>query len=426
MNEQLYCLSEEIKDRDYITASYYMKLPKEQNIIKRAESLAIGQTIGTWLPVPGITDEIREKHMGKVVRIFDVPAVDLSTQVTEADREYIIQIAYPTVNLTPDFPLMTTSLLGNDASTSAQVKLLDIEMPRQFISEFNGPNHGIEGIRKFTGVADRPLLLNMIKPCTGLSPLEGARIFYDTALGNVDLIKDDELLGSPSYSLAWERVREFKRAAKSAYEVTGREVKYLVNVTDGSMTIMDTVKRVLDAGADAIMVNFAAVGYSVLHQIAKSVSVPILAHCASAGVYTEGVNSGMSTPLAVGKLARMAGADMVMINTPYGGYPMLYQKYMQTMWQLALPLYDMKKSMPVIGGGVHPGMVETYIKEAGTDIILAAGGAVQGHPMGAARGADAMRYAIDAVMEGISLTDAAKDHEELKTALDLWGYHKAE
>lgn len=423
MNEQLYCLSEEIRGRDYITASYYMKLPKKQNIIKKAESLAIGQTIGTWIPVPGVTDEIRDNYMGKVVQIFDVPAVDLSPQVISEDREYVIQIAYPTVNLTPDFPLMITSLLGNDASTSAQVKLMDIEMPRQFVGGFHGPNYGISGIREFTGISERPLLLNMIKPCTGLTPSEGAKIFYDTALGMVDLIKDDELLGSPSYSPAWERVREFKKAAKSAYEVTGREVRYLVNVTDGSMTIMDTIKRVMDAGADAIMVNFAAVGYSVLHQIAQSVQVPVLAHCASAGVYTEGVNSGMSTPLAVGKLTRMAGADMVMMNTPYGGYPMLYQKYMQTMWQLALPLYDMKKTMPVIGGGVHPGMVETYIKEAGADIILASGGAVQGHPMGAARGADAMRYAIDAVMEGISLTEAAKSHEELAVALELWGYH---
>ena len=420
MDDKLYSLPENIRDKEYITATYYIKLNKDTDIMAKAASLAVGQTIGTWLPVPGITDEIREKHMGKVVQIYDVPSLDLSTQVTAEESQYLLQIAYPVINFTADFPLLITALLGNDASTSAQVKLLDIEFPRAFAEELGGPNFGLEGIRKLTGIEKRPLLLNMIKPCTGLKPEEGARIFYETALGGVDLIKDDELLGSPSYSKAANRVRAFKRAAEAAYEKTGKSVKYIVNVTDGADRIMDTVKSVIEAGADALMVNFAAVGYSILRQIARTVQVPILAHCAGAGMYYEGTDSGMSSPLAVGKLTRLAGADMVMINTPYGGYPLRYQKYVQTAAQLTLPMFNIKPSMPSIGGGVHPGMVERYIREMGTDIILAAGGAVQGHPMGAAAGARAMMQAIEAVMDGVAPTEAARDKEELALALKLW------
>lgn len=420
MDDKLYCLPENIRDKEYIVATYYIKLDKNIDIIAKAASLAVGQTIGTWLPIPGITDEIRDKHMGKVIQIYDVPSIDLSTQVLEAERQYLIQIAYPVINFTPDFPMMLTALLGNDASTSAQVKLLDIEFPRQFAEEFGGPNFGMEGIRKLTGIEKRPLLLNMIKPCTGLSPEEGAKIFYETALGGVDLIKDDELLGSPSYSKAADRVRAFKKAAAAAYEETGKKVIYLVNVTDGSAHIMDTVNSVIEAGAEAIMVNFAAVGYSVLNQIVKSVKVPILAHLAGAGMFYEGINSGMSSPLSVGKLTRLAGADIVMINTPYGGYPLQYQKYVQTAGALTLPMYGIKPSMPSIGGGVHPGMVERYIREMGTDIVLAAGGAIQGHPMGSAGGAKAMMQAIQAVMDGVPVMEAAEDKEELRIALKLW------
>lgn len=421
MDHYMFSLPEDIREKEYIIATYYIRLHKDVDIIKKASSLAVGQTIGTWVPVPGITDEIKEKHMGKVVRIFDVPSVDLSTQVEEEDRQYLIQIAYPTVNFTPDFPLLITALLGNDASTSAQVKLLDIEFPKDYAKQFAGPKFGIDGIRKITGVENRPLLLNMIKPCTGLKPEEGARIFYETALGEVDMIKDDELLGSPGYSKAYERVKAFKKAAQAAYEKTGRKVLYIVNVTNGAMTIMDTVSKAIEAGAEAIMVNFAAVGYSVLQHIARTVDVPVLAHCAGAGMFYEGIISGMSSPLAVGKLTRLAGADTVMVNTPYGGYPMLHQKYMQIVNQLTLPFYNIKPSMPSIGGGVHPGMVEKYIKELGSDIILAAGGAVQGHPMGAAAGANAMMQAIKAVMAGIPLEEAAKENEELAAALKLWG-----
>ncbi len=421
MDEKLYCLPENIREKEYIIATYYIKLDKSIDIMAKAASLAIGQTIGTWLPIPGITDEIRENHMGKVIQIYDVPSMDLSTQVTEEERQYLLQIAYPVINFTPDFPLLITALLGNDASTSAQVKLLDIEFPRGFAEELGGPNFGLMGIRKLTGIEKRPILLNMIKPCTGLRPEEGAKIFYETALGGVDLIKDDELLGSPSYSKAADRVKAFNKAAVAAYERTGKKVKYIVNVTDGAGSIMNTVQSVIEAGAEAIMVNFAAVGYSVLHQIVRTVKVPILAHCAGAGMYYEGINSGMSSPLAVGKLTRLAGADIVMINTPYGGYPLQYQKYIQTAAQLTLPMYHIKPTMPSIGGGVHPGMVERYIKEIGTDMILAAGGAIQGHPMGSAAGVKAMMQAVEAVMEGIPVSDAAKEKEELALALKLWG-----
>ena len=423
MDSVLYTLSEHIHGQNYVIASYYIKLPKEVDVIKKASTLAVGQTIGTWIPIPGITDEIREKYMGKVVNIFDIPALDLATQIEEEERKYIIQIAYPAVNFGNDLPLLITSLLGNDASTSAQVKLLDIEFPEEFTKKFAGPQFGIDGVREYTKVKGRPFLLNMVKPCTGLTPEEGAKIFYQTALGGVDFIKDDELLGNPSYSHPADRVKAFRKAAKAAYEESGNNVKYFVNVTSGTAEIMDNVKAVEDAGADGIMINFAAVGYSVLKQVAEETNLPILGHAAGSGMVYEGTLNGMSSPLAVGKLARLAGADIVMVNTPYGGYPLSYQKYMQTIEQLILPFYHLKASMPSIGGGVHPGMVEKYIREVGCDIVLAAGGAVQGHPGGATVGAKAMRQAIEIVMSGEDFESAAREKKELSEALSLWKYH---
>ena len=98
MDSVMYALPENIRNKAFVIASYYIKLNKGADILKKASALAVGQTIGTWIPIPGITEEIREKYMGKVVSVFDVPALDLSTQVDTEDREYIIQIAYPSVN----------------------------------------------------------------------------------------------------------------------------------------------------------------------------------------------------------------------------------------------------------------------------------------------------------------------------------------
>ena len=54
--------------------------------------------------------------------------------------------------------------------------------------------------------------------------------------------------------------------------------------------------------------------------------------------------------------------------------------------------------------------------------MLAAGGAIQGHNMGAIAGARAMRQAIDIVVNGGDFQNEYAQFEELKNAVDRWGY----
>jgi 2,3-diketo-5-methylthiopentyl-1-phosphate enolase len=61
------------------------------------------------------------------------------------------------------------------------------------------------------------------------------------------------------------------------------------------------------------------------------------------------------------------------------------------------------------------------IAEYGTDIVLATGGGLLGHPDGATAGAKAMRQAVDAAMQDRELVDAAADNPELKKAIEQWG-----
>jgi len=45
-----------------------------------------------------------------------------------------------------------------------------------------------------------------------------------------------------------------------------------------------------------------------------------------------------------------------------------------------------------------------------------------GHPDGPAAGAKAVRQALDAIIQGISLDEYAKTHKELARALEKWGH----
>ena len=49
------------------------------------------------------------------------------------------------------------------------------------------------------------------------------------------------------------------------------------------------------------------------------------------------------------------------------------------------------------------------------------GGGTIGHPDGPRAGAAAVRQALDAISKGIPLEDYAKDHKELRRALEKWG-----
>lgn len=417
---EMFSLSESIRGEDYLLATFYLTMPAEADVLAKATGYAVGQTIGTWIEVPGVTEEMRRRHRGRVVKILEAPPVDLATQ-TAATSGYFLQIALPTVNFGPSIPMLLATAIGNDVSTSVQAKLVDLEIPDALARELAGPRFGIAGVRELVGVPDRPLVLNMIKPCTGLTPEQGAAIFYQTALGGVDLIKDDELMGNPSFSPVVDRVKAYLGAAARARDVTGREVLYIPNVTDRPDRLLDTARRAVDAGARAVMIAYASAGYGTLQALSESIGVPILAHYAGATPYFEGPATGMSAPLALGLLPRLAGGDMMLTITPYGGYPLRRLPYLRTAHELTLPRPHIAPAFPVVGGGVHPGTVETYLRDLGPDIILGAGGAIQGHPDGAAAGADAMRQAIDAVMAGRPVADAAREHPALGRALERFG-----
>lgn len=417
----LFSLPEHLRGDDYVIATYYLELGSGVDVLAKTTSFAVGQTIGTWLPVPGITPEIRNRHEGRVVGIFSAPAFDTDTGDGQGSFGYFLRIALPVINFGASLPMLLTTLLGNDASTSVEAKLVDLELPDSLTAELPGPQFGVEGIRQLTGVSDRPLLLNMIKPCTGLTPEAGADIFYETALGGIDLIKDDELMANPSYSPVVDRVKAYTEAGRRAFDHTGKDTIYIPNITDRPDRLLENAQRAVEAGARAVMVTYATVGYGALHALAETVDVPILGHFAGTGPYFEGARSGMSAPLAAGLLPRIAGADMILTTTPYGGYPIRRLQYLRTVHQLLLPRPHIRPAMPIIGGGVHPGTVSRYVDDLGSDIVLGAGGAIQGHPGGPASGVRAMRQAIDAKAAGTPLAEAAKEHEELGQAIEAWG-----
>ncbi len=423
MNELAFVYAEELVGKPYVTATYYLEMDGDVDMVAKAASFAVGQSVGTWTPVPGITREMLEKHMARIVALYDVPPVELQADLPAGKRSYYVQIAFPEVNFGCQFPMMLTTLLGNDVSTATQLKLVDLTLSPSFAAGFGGPKFGIAGLRERLGISRRPILLNMIKPCTGFGPEAGAEFFAQSARGGVDIVKDDELLGNTSFSAMLERVRAYGRAREQVYQETGHRAAYCPNITDRPDRMAENARRAQELGADLVMINSVAAGLSAIQEIAEDarVELPILAHYAGAGTMVENPRAGIASPLLLGKLTRLAGADAALFGSVYSSYPLLREKYLRTAHLQTMPLYNIKPSLPAVGGGIHPATAVRIVQDIGCDVLLAVGGAIQGHPDGPAAGGRAMRQAIDAAVEEVPLSHKADEHPELRRALERWG-----
>ncbi|TET81054.1 MAG: ribulose 1,5-bisphosphate carboxylase [Anaerolineales bacterium] len=413
-------LAEGIDYDESIIATYVIQYPSRIDMRDIGQAIAIEQSTGTWTPVPGETAEVRKKHVAKMIGLWEIPYYEWSLP-TEGERKYVLQVAFPIINFTSQIPMLFASVIGN-ISMFGKLKLVDLRLPEKFVAGFPGPKFGIEGMRELLNTPKRPQTNIMIKPCTGWTPEWGAKTFRDIAMGGVDIVKDDELIADAEYNRIAERLPLFMEAERQAFEETGERTLYAVNVTDTIPQVFDNAKLAIELGANCLMVNVYATGFPIMRALAEDpeINVPILAHPDVVGATYMSTNHGITAQLLLGKLARIAGADMVVYPHYQGKVPITRDNCIQIGRNLTFPLYDVKKAWPMPGGGVHPHTVESLVEDFGFDIMVGAGGPVHAHPMGTVAGARAFRQAVDAAAAGISLEDAAEEFEELRIAMELW------
>jgi ribulose 1,5-bisphosphate carboxylase large subunit-like protein len=403
----------EAKDIDFekhVVATYY--LDTDLDLRKAAEALAGEQSTGTWIRVGFETDDLIEKYSAKVLEA----------------KDKIVKIAFPHGNFGPVVPMLLTTVAGNlfEMKDFKNIKLLDLEFPESYVKNFKGPKFGIKGTKKVLGVKERPLIGCIVKPCVGLEPKQFAEACYQAAVGGVDFIKDDELIANPQYSPIEERVTETMEALDRANEEKGEKTLFATNVTDEVDKIMENADVALEHGANCLMLNFITAGFSALRMLCEdpSVNVPVHCHRDMFAAFTRSEYHGIHTRI-VSKLARLCGGDQVHAGAIHGKLYEDLDVVMESVRVLREDFYHITPALPVSSGGQHPGKVPENVKHLGEDALILAGGGIFGHRDGATAGAKAMRQALDATLQGISLLEYAEEHAELKAAIEQWGILKS-
>ncbi|MDR2391843.1 MAG: transcriptional regulator, partial [Planctomycetota bacterium] len=341
----------------------------------------------------------------------------------EAGNEpvFLLRLAFPRENFGGSLAMLMTALVGNDVSTALRTRLVDLELSGAAAEAFPGPKTGIGELRALAGVKDRPLVLNMIKPCSGFTPEEGAKLFLETAMGGVDLIKDDELLGSPAYNPVAKRTALYLKAARQAREISGRLATYFPNISGPPKQMRDNARAVADAGGKACLVNFVFAGLDALAELADEFGdrLFIMAHYAGVGAMGW-ERGGIANSVFIGTLPRLAGAHAVMTMFPNRSDAAAMHDFYRTVQAQRLPMRSTRPILTAVGGGVTPVNQVKLQEELGPDLIIGIGGAIQGHPLGTTVGARTAMAAVEATAKGIPLEEAAVGNEGLHVALETW------
>jgi ribulose-bisphosphate carboxylase large chain len=388
-----------------VICDFYVE-PEGISLTEAAGGVAAESSVGTWTELTTIKPYVEKL----AARVFSIDGNN-------------IRIAYP-IELFEDgnMPNILSSVAGNVFGLRAlkNLRLNDIHLPMELVRSFRGPKYGIGGVRELLGVKDRPLVGTIIKPKLGLKTKDHAKVAYDAWAGGCDIVKDDENLSSQRFNPFDDRVVATLEMRDRAEEETGEKKVYMANITSETKEMLKRAQFVKDHGGRYLMIDILTCGFSALQTVREQdFGLVIHAHRAGHAAFTKNPLHGVSMKV-IAKVARIIGVDQLHVGTVVGKMSETREEVSENCEALRTELYGVKKVLPVASGGLYPGLVPALMKFFGKDFVIQAGGGIHGHSGGTVSGAMAMRQAVDATLQDVSLKEYAETHKELRVALEIW------
>ncbi|MBR8827452.1 MAG: 2,3-diketo-5-methylthiopentyl-1-phosphate enolase [Gomphosphaeria aponina SAG 52.96 = DSM 107014] len=386
-----------------MTIEVEYRFPPQIDPQKQANIIAIGQTAGTWDARFAHLEGKFKQHLGEVGKI-----------ITDPDGYSTATIYFPEINVENDLASLLTMIFGKYSMAGAG-KIVGVQLPKNYGTK---PKFGITGIREKLGVFHRPLIMAIFKPALGLSAADHGAILAEVAMAGLDIIKDDEILPDLDVAPTGDRLAVCRQVKAAVKAKTGRTVLYAVNVTGRADTLLAKARLLVEAGANALLLNVLTYGFSVLEALAADpvINVPIFAHPAFAGAMCAAPHTGLSYSVVLGTLMAHGGADAVLYPAHYGSLP-----FSPTEERKIRDILRSRNVFPVPSAGIHPGIVPQVLSDYGTEVILNAGTGIMEHPDGRGAGVKAFFEALETLEQGNSFELENLPPGALRRAREKWG-----
>jgi ribulose-bisphosphate carboxylase large chain len=420
--------------QERIQATYWIETAYP--LADAAAIMAGEQSTGTFVRVPGETDELREKYAARVETIKElgeterpslqgsgIPKKQIGDIVRQAAE---VTLSWPIENMGPSLPNLLSTVAGNlfELKPFSGLKLLDVALPPVFLQKYSGPQLGINGTRRLTGVFGRPLIGTIIKPSLGMTPEQTAAQVRMLAEAGVDFIKDDELQADGPHCPFNERVPAVLNILRDHAEKTGKQIMYAANITGEIDEMLARHETVIAAGGTCVMVSMNSIGLAAMSALRRHAQVPVHGHRNGWGMFSRSHAIGMSF-IAFQKFWRLAGVDHLHVNGLQNKFCESDASVIASARECLTPMFASPNKgcevMPVFSSGQSAKQVQgTYAALGSMDLIYACGGGILAHPAGPAAGVNSLHQAWAAAAAGIPLKDYATTHEELQLALEAF------
>ena len=414
-----------------ITATYYIETAHAPE--QAASVLAGEQSSGTFVSVPGETEELKQRFAARVeaIELLETvrePAIPGAVSKEGKYHRAIVKVSWSIENFGYNLPVMVSTLQGNlyEINQFTGLKLIDIDLPASFGNHYTGPAFGIGGCRELTDVYERPLIGTIIKPSIGLSSSDTAAIVKNLVEAGIDFVKDDELLSSSANSDFNDRVDSVMKVINAQADKTGKKVMYAFNITGEVDEMLQRYEKIVKSGGTCAMVSINSVGLSATKKICDQRQLAIHGHRNGWGMLTRHPLLGIDFR-AYQKLWRLAGVDQLHVNGIQNKFWESDDSVVNSIEACLTKMYSHKTVIPVVSSGQWGGQAfETYRRTKTVDLLYMAGGGIMAHPMGATAGVIALQQAWKAAVDGISLEEAAKRYAEFGKSVEKFGKKKVE
>ena len=412
--------------RSEFTARYLVE--SSMPIERVADTIAGEQSSGTFMALPGETDELKQRSRARVTRIDALESVaqpSLHSALVhrrgghQSFNRAEIEIAFPIDNVGANISTLLATVAGNlfELGEVTGLRLLDIDMPADYAKRFSGPQFGIQGTRTMAGVHGRPIIGTIIKPSIGLSPQQTADLVDSLCAADIDFIKDDELMADPPYAPFDERLKAVMPVILKHADRMGRKPMYAINISGSIDEMLRRHDAVLAAGGTCVMVSVNWMGFAAVEHLRRHAQLPIHAHRNGWGAFTRHPLLGFSFA-AYQKIWRLVGIDQMHVNGIRSKFWEPDDSVISSALSCHADFAGIQPVMPVFSSGQWAGQApDLYQKLGSTDLMHLAGGGIIGHPEGIAAGVASMREGWEAAISGVSLESYAQTHPSLQRAL---------
>jgi ribulose 1,5-bisphosphate carboxylase large subunit-like protein len=315
---------------------------ESRDIKKAADAIVLGQSVGN----PDIRSSYEE----------EIGIQQSAAELVEIDgNKVVIDFKWRNLNGPKDIGQLLCTINGgqSDIAIFDSCRITDIDLNGEFTK--NAPTKNLK-------IRNRPLIGSIVKPKAGLTEAQLIDITQQMVDGGIDFIKEDEILGDPSY-LPLERRLEIIQPIMERYPDT--VYTYCVNGNPEHLTKqLDLVEQY---NGDGVHINF----WSGLGAYADSNKRKLFTHFQRSGirVLTDPRNPWGFDWTVLTKLAIWQGIDSIHVGMIGGYYPGDHQEVRD-----AVKLCQQHNVWATLSCGMTPDIAKTIRDEIGNHWLANVGG----------------------------------------------------